>query len=373
MRVIILFSILAIMAGFPRLSPAVAGEEAGVSSAAPIRTITGEWADPERKRTIPFKAYIPSSGAGPFPVVIVSHGLGGTRDGISYLGKAFAAHGFISVHIQHPGSDDTLWRGNAHPFEAMRGATTNLEVIMNRPKDVSFVLNEIARRKGAGEEPWLNADMDRVAVAGHSYGAYTALASAGRRLVGLGNAEVNLSDARIKACIALSPPAQQRETTNGSYSKFAVPCLHMTGTQDGISPVTGQPENRRIPFETIQGVDEYLLTLAGGDHGVFNGSALDNNAHDLAMVRRSASRNRAHDAKDEALIVDSSIKFLDAYLKQDAKAKSFLQDGGFAAELGVDGTWEIKRAAEKKAATPASAATPVAGMTLLPLRNRLNR
>jgi len=42
------------------------------------------------------------------------------------------------------------------------------------------------------------------------------------------------------------------------------------------------------------------------------------------------------------LIRQGTIAFWDAYLKGDAKAKSWLARGGYAAELGKDGNFEEK-------------------------------
>lgn len=36
------------------------------------------WEDTKRQREVPVKIYYPASGPGPFPVVLVSHGLGGS-------------------------------------------------------------------------------------------------------------------------------------------------------------------------------------------------------------------------------------------------------------------------------------------------------
>ncbi len=48
------------------------------------------------------------------PLVVFSHGIGGSRQGYSYLGKHWSARGVASLHVQHIGSDAALWRGN--PF-----------------------------------------------------------------------------------------------------------------------------------------------------------------------------------------------------------------------------------------------------------------
>src|ERR1700722_18408724 len=69
-----------------------------------------EWRDAKRERTVPVKIYFPKTGEGPFPVIIFSHGLGGSREGYEYLGRYWASHGYVSVHLQHAGSDSAVWR-----------------------------------------------------------------------------------------------------------------------------------------------------------------------------------------------------------------------------------------------------------------------
>ena len=58
----------------------------------------------------------PASGPAPaagWPVVVFSHGMGGSRRGYSYLGSYWAAHGFVAMHVQHIGSDRRLWAGGS--------------------------------------------------------------------------------------------------------------------------------------------------------------------------------------------------------------------------------------------------------------------
>ena len=65
------------------------------------------WNDASRQRDIPVRLYWPA-GASPnarVALVVFSHGLGGSRNGYSYLGKHWAGLGFASLHVQHAGSD----------------------------------------------------------------------------------------------------------------------------------------------------------------------------------------------------------------------------------------------------------------------------
>jgi len=64
------------------------------------------WHDAARSRDLPVKLYFPIEGAGPFPVIIFSHGVGGSREAFTYLGETWASHGYVAVFLQHPGTDE---------------------------------------------------------------------------------------------------------------------------------------------------------------------------------------------------------------------------------------------------------------------------
>jgi predicted dienelactone hydrolase len=68
--------------------------------------------DEKRSREIPIRVYLPTDQAAA-PVVLFSHGLGGNREGSAFLGKHWAARGYVAVFVQHPGSDDCVWKDNA--------------------------------------------------------------------------------------------------------------------------------------------------------------------------------------------------------------------------------------------------------------------
>src|SRR5437870_2978020 len=65
--------------------------------------------DARRMRELPLKVYLPATNASA-PVVLFSHGLGGTRAGSAFLGKHWAGRGYVAVFLQHPGSDDSVWK-----------------------------------------------------------------------------------------------------------------------------------------------------------------------------------------------------------------------------------------------------------------------
>lgn len=323
-------------------------------AAAGIVTIGGTWTDAERSREIPYRIYAPQDTTGRCPVIIFSHGLGGTCAGYGYLGSFWASNGYVSIHLQHHGSDDAVWRGAKNPMQDMRRAATDPRAAMDRPRDVTFAIDRLPSLE-------TNAvlrgriDTNRIGVAGHSFGAFTALSAAGQKFGLRGR---SLGDSRIKAAVAMSAPVPRGAKTGG-YDGIRIPVLHMTGTKD-VSPISDtKAEERRVPFDMIAGVDQYLVNFNGGDHMIFSGvdrqalagagagaaAGRTGNTEALSMWREHARHGDA--AKDEAfhaLIRTGTLAFWDAYLRDNAKAKAWLQDGGYAKELGDAAALETKKA-----------------------------
>lgn len=290
----------------------------------PVQTVSYEWKDVKREREVPVRIYYPEKGPGPFPVIVFSHGLGGSRENYEFVGRHWASHGYVCIHVQHAGSDDGVWRNSDQPMLAMRGAAANLQNARNRPLDVTFVIDE-AQKLNKGEGPLKNRlKLDAVGVAGHSFGAYTTLAVAGQ---GAGQGGISLKDDRVKAGIAMSAPVIRKVARN--YAGIKIPILHMTGTADNSPIGDTAAEARRFPFDAITGAEQYLITFTGGDHMVFSG-------------HRRLLSDGAKDPLFHELIKMSSTAFWDAWLKDDAEAKRWLAGNEFEKILGEAGRYERK-------------------------------
>ncbi|MEN6624711.1 MAG: dienelactone hydrolase [Candidatus Sumerlaeia bacterium] len=299
----------------------------------PFQVDAAEYAlrDVARQRDIPLKLYMPA-GKGPFPVIIFSHGLGGSRDGYEYLGRHWASHGYISVHPTHIGSDASVLKKGGRAMDALARAADDPQNAINRPRDVSSVIDQLTSMTlGAGPLHG-KVDIGRIGVAGHSFGANTALAISGQTFVGPLGRSFKLADRRVKAAVLLSAPANRRnaDILDRAYGSIRIPCLFITGTNDHSPIGTCLAQDRRIPFDNMYGVDCYLLTMNGADHMVFSG-------------RRFDPAHRDGDKVYHQLILSSSIAFWEAYLRDDAIAKGWLADGEFKEDLDGDGTFEIKQ------------------------------
>ena len=241
------------------------------------------------------------TGTGTGPAVIVSHGLGGSREGLGYLGRALAAAGYLAIHLQHIGSDDSLWRGAGGSGVGLAAGALDVQAALNRLLDVKFTLSNLPPR----------ADPSRIAIAGHSYGAWTVQHMLGERLPG-GDRGLGLPDPRLKAGVALSPIPAIGLPPRLAYAGIAVPLLHVTGTEDhGFIEGIRAPA-RRAPFEgsTNPGA---LAVLLGAAHASF--------------ADEQEAGGRYADATYHARTAALSVTFLDAVLRGDATATATLRGG----------------------------------------------
>jgi dienelactone hydrolase len=307
-----------------------------------VKTWESEWTDASRGRTIPFKVYYPDLPAGqPAPVIVFSHGLGGSRETYAYLGRYWAAHGYVAVHIQHPGSDTKVMGHGINPLRKLRKlkeAVADPENIRNRPLDLRFAIDELELAAKAEGNPLKDRlDLNRVAIAGHSFGAFTVMAVAGQR-IGPEGLDLHFGpDPRVKAAIAMSSQAPASKDLDAVYATIRLPIFHMTGTRDQLGPMDPKHANpeglgatdaaqRRVAYDHTLKAPALLLTFEDGDHMVFSG--------------RGRLLGGEHDKAYQQLICLASTAFWDATLRGDEDARAWLANGGFEALLGSSGRLE---------------------------------
>jgi predicted dienelactone hydrolase len=166
--------------------------------------------------------------AGTFPLVVISHGSGGSHLVYRDLGAHLARSGFVVAMPEHP-------RNNRNNNDLANTA----ENLVNRPRHVRLVIDWAFSPGafGARLEP------DTVAVIGHSMGGYTALALAGGMPMALPNetpdqkprALAMTPDERVKALVLLAPAAVWY-LADGALRGVRVPILMMTAEKDELTP-----------------------------------------------------------------------------------------------------------------------------------------
>lgn len=221
------------------------------------------WRDEPRRRDVPVRIR-PPAGSGPAPVILFSHGLGGTLDAGAVWGEAWAEAGFLVIHIQHPGSDARAVRRNG------QAAAAGPAQMIARAYDVSFVLDALAARRTSPECGLNRADLAHVGMSGHSFGAETALALAGQSFRG---DRSELREPRIDAVIGFSPapPLEHVISDARSYHLVTIPAMTVTGSKDYIPFTVTVPLDRRRPFDAMPAGGKYLLWFDGANHGTTGG------------------------------------------------------------------------------------------------------
>lgn len=294
-----------------------------------VDVVTLEIDDADRNRRLPLKLYVPAGGDR-LPVVLFSHGLGGSREGGRAWGEHWASHGLLSIHLQHPGSDEIMLRDAARGGQGRDALKIALSprVLADRVHDLRFVIDLLERDPRRIHRDATRADPRRIGVSGHSYGARTTLALAGERVP---FAAGEFVEARIAAALAFSPSAPQPAGAwPRRFGAIRLPVMSITGTQDR-SPLTGEtPAERREPFRHMPAGDKYLLVLQGADHMLFNGQA---------GFRGGLSRS-------EVAMYDHvrafTLAFWRAHLQGDAIARQWLAGDAARAALGKAGEFEHK-------------------------------
>src|SRR5690349_1019868 len=152
---------------------------------------------------------------GPYPLVVLSHGRAGLRTSYVMLCEGLAARGFVVVALDHPGDTLLDWMTGT----AVDDATNEAQ----RVADVHFVLDTLLAAPD-GIAAMAVVDPAQVAVVGHSYGGWTALAVA----------SAEAPDARIRAVAGTQPFA--RSLSRKAIARIAVPTMLIVGARDETCP-----------------------------------------------------------------------------------------------------------------------------------------
>lgn len=222
----------------------------------PVAMYSDQVTDGTRDRAVPYTAYYPEDFSGRAALVLVSHGGTGSAMGhtrLTHLGTEYASRGYVAIHVGHlPSVFPVVHR-------------------IDRPADVSFLIDQVA----AGTLPLgafdAEVETSRVGHAGHSYGAYTAMALAG----GVYEHGV-FRDDRIAAVAPISPQggdqfgAIDESSENNTWVPISIPVFDLVGGDevDGNANGSLQQEGwRLIPFERFSTTgDKYQAVLANQDH-----------------------------------------------------------------------------------------------------------
>ena len=237
--------------------------------------------DSSRRRTFYVDVYQPKKWrSGKTPVVLISHGLSSSPQFFADYAKHFASYGYVVAVPQHPGSD-------AQQLQDLKAGLSRQIFLRNefidRPHDISYVIDELERRNERDFAGKL--DLNQVAVIGHSFGGYTALAIAGAT-IDFDNLEqecqrnLNLSlllqcralslepnidklkDDRVKA-IAITNPLKSAIFGSQGLATITMPVYVQAGKYDLLTPFVLEQVR---PFPWLNTPNRYLSLQEGDIH-----------------------------------------------------------------------------------------------------------
>ncbi len=244
--------------------------------------------DPNRERELYVLVYQPERWRqGSTPVVIISHGLGSKPEDFDFIAEHLTSYGYVVALPQHPGSDyqqlQDMLQGYAQEMYQVND-------FIDRPLDISYLLDELERRNQTEFEGRLN--LTNVGVIGHSFGGYTALALGGAKLdfddlqrvcdkevwspnlslllqceaLDLPRQDYNFRDERVSAILAINP-LNRRIFGEKGLREVTIPVLIGAGSQDPATPVFIE----QVPaFIYLNSTNKYLALVVGQAHVNFD-------------------------------------------------------------------------------------------------------
>jgi predicted dienelactone hydrolase len=270
--------------------------------------------DAKRDKVFHVRIFYPNE-PGPYPVIVFSHGAGGSESCCEALTRHWATYGYVTFQPTH--DDSTVERRSAGEedtrfLKAVRETLKKPALWESRPQDISFVLDSLPRFEKRFPPLAGKMDAQHIGVGGHSMGAFTADAIAGALVDLPGHPATNFGDARVKAVLLLSPQGPgEFGLTDHSWDRLTLPLLSMTGSLD-LGAGNQGPDWKKIPFERSQPGGKYHVFIQGANHMSF-------------ITAKTPPGRAAHSDSILGYTNCASLAFWDAYLKADPVAKIYLQ------------------------------------------------
>ena len=184
---------------------------------------------------------------GQFPLVIISHGNGGSHLVYRTISTHLAKNGYIVAMLEHYGNNR-----NNNQLE-----NTN-ENLINRPRHVSLIIDELLSINRFGK----SISVNNIAVLGHSMGGYTALVLAGGLPRTREGEKIEVSsDPRVKAIVLLAPGTGW---FMNSLQNVTIPILMLIAEHDQITPrwnaeivLNNVPDKAQVTFREVENAGHF--------------------------------------------------------------------------------------------------------------------
>lgn len=301
--------------------------------------------DPVRKRELIVYLYLPkASNPSKFPVLVISNGLGAHPDRFRNLAQHLASYGFAVAIPDHPGSSHQRQKEYFAGLYSLNEENFNVTEFIDRPLEVTFLLNELERLNQIEFKGQLN--LEQVGVFGYSIGGSTALALAGAeinfdqlekdcniksleyislrlvdislryqcRALELPRESFRLRDERIKAAFVFVPFSKGLFGQAG-MSRVNIPILWEATDQDILTPLLVE----QIPsFASLTSADKYLIVTKGLPH-----TRVTLNLTNRFMQKAQSWEEVAGIGQNYQNAL--SLAFFKVYVAQDEKYRRYLQ------------------------------------------------
>ena len=245
-------------------------ENLPVSAPTPVVSVSPVvLAAPGRGEDLQVRVSAPTIGRS-LPIVVFSHGFGFSMDGYGPLADFWAAQGFVVVQPTHL---DSVTLGLS-PDDPRTPRIWRLRI-----DDLKRVIDELDRIEASVPGLGGRLDRGRIAATGHSYGATTASALLGARVLGsVGGDEEDMSDPRVTAGVLLCVPGEGGDDLT-PFAAETFPFMHprfdamtpsslvVAGDQDQ-SPLSVRGPDWFTDAYALSPGGKSLLTVFRAEHGL---------------------------------------------------------------------------------------------------------
>jgi len=291
--------------------------------------------DGARNKDLEVRVRFPKNSPAAVPLVLFSHGMGGSNTAFADLTSHWASHGYVVILPTHDdsiqlrksrGEDVSTFLTNPNKYAASvdaPGRVADLSLILDHLADIAAGVPELKTKDGAAL-----IDAEHIGVAGHSAGALTTQLAIGVKARTKRHPLRALSEPekRFDCAIVISGQGTtMRMFTKDSWSDLSKPMFVIAGSEDTTRVGNETPASRREPFELAKPGDKYLLFIEGATHSSYQGK------QHLSLLGEKPSTDIGVIG---AATSDGTLAFLDAYLKQDDAAKRYLQSDDLKAISG---------------------------------------
>ena len=271
---------------------------------------------PLLEKTLQLRMVYPASGSN-YPVIVFSHGNGCSQANYAGLADHWASWGYVVLQPVHMDSRDLGFSMKGKSLQQMN------EVVESRRADVRFVVDSLGYLTQKLPDFVGKPDADRLVSAGHSMGGGTAMVLTGVEMENPRDQSIMKSDEyRFDLLLLITEPGNNRMMPAEPWRYARVPSFVATGSKDYSMAGARAGEKSDLSWQipenaAVQDQPRWYLNVDGADH--FLGGLI---------CKENVPGPQDYAALE--MFNGASTAFLDAYLKGDAEAQSFLMQGDIA-------------------------------------------